>query len=211
MTYTTLNKIYTGQYNRCDNRLTKLLDHLGKKKPDDEPLSLQTVLDVNGLDCALDYLKYCEGVEQKARLFAVWCVRQVQERVEQHYVNPKSFATLVESLNVAEQHANGTASDNELTLAQNQLKVTSKSGSEAARWALGAAMNACETSPLVAASFASAFASTAMSWVDIPPSGNVYSWNEEQFHRVLKARQDALSSETHKQEIEFKRVFCKEH
>ena len=210
MTYTTLNKIYTRQYNRCDNRLTKLLDHLGKKKPDDEPLSLQTVLDVNGLDCALDYLKYCEGVEQKARLFAVWCVRQVQERVEQHYVNPKSFATLVESLNVAEQHANGTASDNELTLAQNQLKAAG-TGSEAARWTLGAAMNACENSPVVAASFASAFASTAMSWVDIPPSGNVYSWNEEQWHTVLKARQDALSSARHKQEIEFKRVFCEEN
>lgn len=51
--------------------LEKLLAHLGKTKADDEPLSLFTVLESNGMECALWCLRAMpKEYESKIRLLA---------------------------------------------------------------------------------------------------------------------------------------------
>jgi hypothetical protein len=107
MIYTTLNKIRS--HGPCPDGWTKLLRHLGKTQADDEPLALATILDSNGLNDALWCLRAVDGHEQKMRLYAVWCARQVQHRMtDQRSLN---------ALDVAERHANGQATDEELAAA----------------------------------------------------------------------------------------------
>lgn len=105
--YTTLNKIRG--HGPCADGWSKLLRHLGKTQPDDEPLALVTILDSNGLDDALWCLRACDGIDREARLYAVWCVRQVQHLL----TDPRSLTVL----DVAERHANGEATDKELDAA----------------------------------------------------------------------------------------------
>jgi hypothetical protein len=106
--YTTLNKIRA--HRPCANGWTKLLRHLGKTQADDEPLALVAILDSNGLDAALWCLRTCEGIDREARLYAVWCARQVQHLM----TDQRSLA----ALDVAERHANGEATDEELDAAR---------------------------------------------------------------------------------------------
>ena len=106
-TYTTLNKIRT--HSPCAEGWTQLLKHLGKTKADDEPLALTTILDSNGIDDALWCLRACDGIEKDARLYAVWCARQVQ-----HLMTDQRSLT---ALDVAERHAKGQATDAELAAA----------------------------------------------------------------------------------------------
>jgi len=73
---TTLNQIrHITLYN---NGWTKLLAHLGKTQRDDEPLSIKTILESNGLDDALECLRAVKGHDREIWLYAVWCLRQVQ-------------------------------------------------------------------------------------------------------------------------------------
>ena len=101
---TTLKKIRA--HSPCVDGWTKLLAHLGKTKPDSEPLALSTVLESNGLSDALWCLRAVEGFEREKRLFAVWCARQVQRLI----TDPRSLA----ALDVVERFANGQASLEEL-------------------------------------------------------------------------------------------------
>ena len=70
---TTLNKIRA--YDPCTYGWKKLLGTLGKNKSDDEPLSLLTILESNGLDDALWCAQVFEGCDRDFRLFAVWSAR----------------------------------------------------------------------------------------------------------------------------------------
>ncbi len=106
-TFTTLNKIR--EHGPCAGGWAKLLRYLDKTQADDEPLALTTILDSNGLDDALWCLRACDGIEKKARLYAVWCVRQVQHLL----TDPRSLA----ALDVAERYAEGEATGEELTAA----------------------------------------------------------------------------------------------
>jgi hypothetical protein len=106
-TYTTLNAIRA--HGPCAGGWAKLLRHLGKKQADDEPLALTTILDSNGLDYALWCLRSCDDIDREARLYGVWCARQVQHLMK----DPRSPA----ALDVAERHANGEATDRELDAA----------------------------------------------------------------------------------------------
>ena len=76
MIYTTLNKIRS--HAPCKDGWEKLLKNLGKTQADDEPLSMLTILNSNGLDDALWCLRACDGIELEARLFAGTCVRRVR-------------------------------------------------------------------------------------------------------------------------------------
>ena len=122
--YTTLNKIRT--HSPCANGWTKLLRHLGKTQADDEPLALTTILDSNGLDDALWCLRACEGTAREARLYAVWCARQVQHLM----TDPRSLA----ALDAAERHANGEATDEELDAARAAAWDASWAAARAAAW-----------------------------------------------------------------------------
>ena len=104
---TTLNKIR--EHSPCADGWQKLLAYLGKTKADDEPLSLVTIIDSNGLDDAIWCLRAVEGKDKEIRLYAVWCVRQVQ-----HLLTDKRS---LDALDVAERYANGDATDAELTAA----------------------------------------------------------------------------------------------
>ena len=105
---TTLNKIRA--HHPCHDGWSRLLRGLGKAQADDEPLWIDTVLEHNGLDDALWCLRSVEGCDREIRLYAVWCAR----RVEHLMTDPRSVA----ALNVAERHARGEASDEELEAAR---------------------------------------------------------------------------------------------
>ena len=101
---TTLEKIRA--HSPCESDWNQMLTFLGKTKADDEPLLLSTVLQSNGLDDTLWCFCAVEGFEREKRLFAVWCVRQVQHLL----TDPRSLA----APDVAEKFANGLASAEEL-------------------------------------------------------------------------------------------------
>ena len=107
MITTTLNRIR--DHHPCADGWAKLLKHLGKTHADDEPLPFSVILESNGLD---DALWCCRAEPQYARewrLFAVWCVRQVQ-----HLMTDRRS---IDALDVAERYANGHATDAELETA----------------------------------------------------------------------------------------------
>ena len=105
---TTLKKIKAHQ--PCKEGWEKLLKYLRKTKSDDEPLSLLTILDSNGLDDALWCMRAIDGRDKEIRLYAVWCARQVQHLTK----DPRSLA----ALDVAERYANGEATEEELAEAE---------------------------------------------------------------------------------------------
>jgi len=65
---TTLSKIR--KHSPCKTGWAKLLRGLNKTAPDDEPLPLVRILEINGMDDALWALRAVDGVERDARLFA---------------------------------------------------------------------------------------------------------------------------------------------
>ena len=121
MIYTTLNKIRS--HGPCPDGWTKLLRHLGKTQADDEPVSLLTILDSNGLDDALWCLRAVDGHKREMRLYAVWCARQVQHLM----TDPRSVA----ALDVAERHANGQATDEELAAARDAAEGAARAAQAA--------------------------------------------------------------------------------
>ena len=127
---TTLNAIR--QHGPCEEGWTKLLKHLGKTKADNEPLSIVTILDSNGLNDALWCLRAVDGCDREIRLYAVWCARQVQHLM----TDPRSLA----ALDVAERYAQGLATDEELRAA----RAAARDAARAAAWnaARDAAWNA---------------------------------------------------------------------
>jgi len=105
---TTLKKIRA--HGPCKDGWEQLLKHLGKTKADDEPLSILTILDSNGLDDALWCLRAVDGHEREMRLFAVDCARQVQHLM--------TDARSISAIDVAERYANGEATEEELAEAR---------------------------------------------------------------------------------------------
>ena len=107
MMITTLNKIRA--HSPCKDGWEKLLKNLGKTSPDDEPLPFAVILDSNGLNDALWCCKSAPEYNREWRLYAVWCARQVQ-----HLMTDQRS---LDALDAAERHANGQATDEELTAA----------------------------------------------------------------------------------------------
>ena len=126
---TTLNKIR--KHNPCTNGWEKLLVYLGKTKADDEPLSIATIIDSNGLDDALWCLRAVEGHDREIRLYAVWCARQVQ-----HLLTDQRS---LDALDVAERYANGQATEAELKDASAVACYAAKAACYAAYAAMRAA------------------------------------------------------------------------
>jgi hypothetical protein len=136
---TTLNAIRA--HEPCEDGWKKLLRHLGKTRADDEPLPLRVILDSNGLDDALWCLRAVPDCDREARLYAVWCARQVQHLM----TDPRSIA----ALNVAERHAKGLATDDELAAAADAAGAAALSAAADAAWA--AAWEAAGTAAWAAA------------------------------------------------------------
>ena len=126
---TTLNAIRS--HSPCASGWSKLLASLGKTKADDEPLSILTILESNGLDDALWCLRAVTGHDREIRLYAVWCARQVQHLM----TDQRSIA----ALDVAERFANGQATVGELTASED---AAWDAAGDAARAAAGDAARA---------------------------------------------------------------------
>jgi hypothetical protein len=129
MLTTTLNAIR--DQDPCVDGWQKLLNHLGKTGPDDEPVTLATILDSNGFDHALWALRCVTGHDRALRHYAVWCARQVQHLM----MDPRS----VEALDVAERYADGLATDEELSAAWAAAWAVARAAAWAAAWAWAAA------------------------------------------------------------------------
>lgn len=144
MPTTTLNAIR--EHGPCADGWRKLLTHLGKTAADDEPLSLLTILDSNGLDDALWCLRAMPQHNKHWRLYAVWCARQVQHLM--------TDARSVAALDVAERHAHGTASNQELAAAWAAARDAARGpGRDAAGAAAWAAAGAAAGTPARAAAW----------------------------------------------------------
>ena len=103
MIYTTLNHIR--EHNPCANGWRMLLTHLGKNDPY-APLAYSTILESNGLDDALWCLRAEPQHSRIWRMYAIRCARRVQ-----HLLTDERS---VWALDVAERHARGEATDEEL-------------------------------------------------------------------------------------------------
>ena len=82
---TTLNKIKS--HSPCDDGWEKLLNHLGKTKADNEPLSFATIIQSNGIRDAVWALRAVEGKDKEIRLFAADCAESVLHIYEKQYPN----------------------------------------------------------------------------------------------------------------------------
>jgi hypothetical protein len=107
MIYTTLERIRA--HSPCAKGWKKLLDHLNKTQADDEPLAMTVILDSNNLSDALWCLRAEPQHASIWRLLAVHYARQVQHLM----TDPRTLA----ALDVAERHARGLATDDELAAA----------------------------------------------------------------------------------------------
>jgi hypothetical protein len=125
---TTLNQLR--EHSPCPSGWTKLLKHLGKTEADDEPLSIATIIKSNGIDDALWCLRAVSGHDKELRLYAVWCVRQVQHLL----TDPRSL----HALDVVERYAHGQATRDELiaagAAAQNAARDAARDAAHNAAW-----------------------------------------------------------------------------
>ena len=87
--------------------IDRAVKSLGITEPSDEPIAYETLLDSLGLDDALWLCRAEPDLAPYWRRFAVWCARQVEHMLS----DPRSLA----ALDVAERHAAGLASDEELS------------------------------------------------------------------------------------------------
>ena len=153
---TTLNAIR--DHHPCADGWKKLLANLGKTAADDDPLSLITILDSNGIDDALWCLRAVYDHDKEIRLFAVWCARQVQ-----HLMTDQRS---VVALDVAERFANGDATKEELDAARAAAWNAAEGAARSAAWnaAWGAARSAAGDAAGAAAMDAAWAAAMAAAW-----------------------------------------------
>ena len=119
----------------CPCGWQKLLAHLGKRKADEEPLPLLTVLESNGLYDTLWCFRALGSEHNRwMRGYAVWCARQVQHLM----TDPRSLA----ALDVAERYANGDAADDERSAA-------AASAASAAAWSAESAARSAQANRLL--------------------------------------------------------------
>lgn len=121
MLTTTLNRIR--EHGPCEYGWEKLLKYLDKTKADDEPLAYSEIVKSNGLDDALWCCRAEPQYWKTWRLFAVWCGRQVE-----HLMKDERSRN---ALNVAERHANGQATDDELAVAWDAARDAARAARDA--------------------------------------------------------------------------------
>ena len=91
-----------------------------------DPIPLILIVESNGIDDALWALRCVPGCDRDARLFAVWCARQVQHQM----TDARSTA----ALDVVEAFANGEASEHELAAARDAAWDAAGAAAWAAAW-----------------------------------------------------------------------------
>jgi hypothetical protein len=121
---TTLNEIR--KHRTCQDGWEKLLDYLGKTKADDEPLPFLTILESNGFEDT------CWAMQTRPDFWAIWRHFRVDcaERVKHLMEDQRSLT----ALEVARRHANGEATDEELTAARTAAREAAWEAARAAVW-----------------------------------------------------------------------------
>ena len=99
---------------------------LGITEASDDPITYAHLLDVLGLDDALWCCRAEPDLAPLWRRYAVWCARQVQHLI----TDPRSLA----ALDVAERHAAGQASNEELSAACSRACSAAWGAAESAAW-----------------------------------------------------------------------------
>lgn len=104
---TTLNKIKEHtRYLGHKQELEKLLRSLGKTETDDESLSIEYIIETNGVKYAIWCLRAVDGYEREIKLFAIWCDREVKHLL-------KDERSVIE-LDIIEAYINGKATEEEM-------------------------------------------------------------------------------------------------
>ena len=137
----------------------------------DEPISIIQILDSNGLDDAIWSLRCIKDADSEARLFAVWCVRQIQYLL--------TDARSLTALDVAERFAYGLATREELQAAENAAYSAANAAAYAAYAAANAAVDAAVDAVHVAsinAAYSAAYSAARASCV---------AAQETQFRKML--------------------------
>jgi len=123
------------KHDPCGSGWLKLLKGLGKSGADDEPLTLDRILEINGLDDALWALRSVAGIERQARLYACDCA----QRVAHLNTDPRVQACI----DTARRFANGEAAEQERAAAWDTAWAAARAAAwAAARAAAGAAAGA---------------------------------------------------------------------
>ena len=131
--YTTLNAIR--EHQPCKYGWEKLLKHLGKTSPDDEPLSLLTILESNGLGHALWCLCAVDGFEKEKLLLDIGFAREVERWMPDESKK---------SLHVFERYANGLVTQDEFETARETARAAARGAAAHASWAACAAWAAAD-------------------------------------------------------------------
>jgi len=122
---TTLNEIR--KHAPCKEGWEKLLKHLGKIKADDEPLSLLTILESNGLDDAIWCLR-TKSLDRLSRHFHAWCAEQVLHYFEDDRPNDDRVRNQIAMIR------NDDTTENERAAAWAAAWAASRAAARAAAW-----------------------------------------------------------------------------
>jgi hypothetical protein len=193
---TTLNKIRENE--PCADGWEQLLRTLGKTKADDEPLSLITILDSNGLDDALWCLRAVDGYEKEMRLYAVWCARQVQ-----HLMTDKRS---LDALDVAERFAYGEATKDELADAEDAAWAAARSVARDTAWAAAWAATRAVAWDAAWAAARAAWAAARAAW-DAAGDAAGDAWDAARNASANSARNASANAARAAQEVKFREMF----
>lgn len=144
MLYTTLSR--AEKYIPFRSARETLLYYFGKSEADNAPVSFADIMRVTSIETAL---LAAPGEPQHAKLWLGYALQQAK-KVQHLMTDPRSVAALA----VAEAHADGTATDQELAVARTEADaaMAASSASEMTYWAAAwAAVGACYGYPMVAA------------------------------------------------------------
>ena len=111
--------------NPCSERRNRAMQLLGITEASDKPITYAHLLDVLGLDDALWCCRAEPDLAPLWRRYAVWCAQQVQHLM----IDSRS----VVALDVAERHAAGQASDEELRAARSAAESAARSAARSAQ------------------------------------------------------------------------------
>ena len=180
---TTLNKIRA--HGPCSNGWYKLLRHLNKTRADDEPLSLVTILDLNGIGDAIWCLRAVDGYDREMRLFAVACARDVQHLMkDQRSIN---------AIDTAELFAIGEATEWELGAAWSVAEYAATEAEDALDFSADAAWCATYAADRSASAAARYAANAALDSADSEENENVIRAKQEQRFREMVAKAEGQS------------------
>lgn len=188
---TTLNAIR--EHQPCVSGWVTVLAAVSKTKADDEPFPLAILLNSNGLDDTLWALRVRPDLSALWRLYAVWCVRQVQHLL--------TDSRSLDALEVAERYARGAAGNTELAAARTAAwaAATEAAGAAATEavkapaWAIAstAAGAAATEAAMEAAAEAAMEAAWAAAWTAAKAAARAAAWTAAAEAAMTAAREAA--------------------